>query len=128
MPYWSIHCPYCHGYITDALLECLPAAKRTHPGYTLLFQAQPGAALACPYCNRAFGFEKAGTPQAPASGWPIFRYSRVQLEVKKQADGELPTTPLAVWALTHRFTQPGTQQPLIHYTYAEQAPPDETVP
>ena len=69
MPYWSIYCLYCHGYITDALLECLPAGKRTHPGYQLLFQAQPGAVLACPYCNGLFGFDTAGTPRAPVSGW-----------------------------------------------------------
>jgi hypothetical protein len=128
MPYWSIHCPYCHGYITDALLECVPAGKRAHPAYRLLFQAQPGAALACAYCNRLFGFDKAGTPIAPTSGWPVFRYGRAELEVKKQADGEPAGTPLADWALRQRFTQPGTHQPFSAYTYAEQVPPDEAVP
>ena len=43
-------------------------------------------------------------------------------------DGEPPTTPLTAWALQHRFTQPGGHQPFGNYTYAEQAPPDETVP
>jgi hypothetical protein len=43
-------------------------------------------------------------------------------------DFELPATSLAVWALKHRFMQPGTHQPLVSYVYAEQAPADETVP
>jgi hypothetical protein len=128
MPYWSIYCLYCHGYIVDALLECLPAAKRSHLAYALLFNARPGAALACPYCNGLIGFDNMGQPQAPQSGWPVFRYGRAELELKKKADGELPATTLPDWALRHRFTQPGTHQPLSGYTYAEQAPPDETVP
>jgi hypothetical protein len=51
MPYWSIYCLYCGGYIADALLECVPAAKQLLLAYHQLFLAQPGAALACPYCN-----------------------------------------------------------------------------
>src|SRR5947207_1015470 len=31
MPYWSVFCPSCHGYIADALLECVPAAERSDP-------------------------------------------------------------------------------------------------
>jgi hypothetical protein len=128
MPYWSICCLHCHGYIADALLECLPAGKRASPAYAVLFNARPGAALACPYCNRLLGFDDTGRPQAPQSGWPVFRYGRRELELKKQADGEPAATPLPDWALRHRFTQPGGQQPLTNYTYAEQAPPDEAVP
>jgi hypothetical protein len=128
MPYWSIYCLYCHGYITDALLECLPRGNRVHSAYSLLFMAQPGAALACPYCNRLFGFDDVGTPCPAVSGWPVFRYGRAELEFKKLADGEASATPLAEWALKHRFTQPGTHQPFSGYTYAEQAPPNETVP
>ncbi len=41
MPYWSIYCLYCRGYIADALLECLPAAKRSMAAYRLLFQTKP---------------------------------------------------------------------------------------
>ena len=51
MPYWSIYCLDCRGYIADAPLECLPAAKRSVAAYRLLFQAKAGAAIACPYCN-----------------------------------------------------------------------------
>jgi hypothetical protein len=65
MPYWSIYWRYCHGYTVDALLECIPAANRLHPGYKLLFNAQPGAALACPYCNGLFGFDDDGQVQKP---------------------------------------------------------------
>ena len=54
--------------------------------------------------------------------------TRAELEIKKQADGEPPHTPLADWALRHRFTRPGSHDPLGGYTYAEQAAPDETVP
>jgi hypothetical protein len=128
MPYWSIYCLHCGGYLADALLECVPAGKRSDPAFKLLFNAQPGAALACPYCNGLIAFDQAGQPQAPASGWAVFRYGLAELEVKKLTDGEPPTTPLPVWALRHRFTRPGTHQPLTEYTYAEQAPTDETVP
>jgi hypothetical protein len=128
MPYWSIYCLYCRGYIIDALLECVPAAKRTDPGYKLLFQAKPGAALACPYCNGLIGFDDHGQPKVPESGWPVFRYGAVELETKKLADGEPQSTPLPDWALRCRFVQPGTHQPLINYTHAEQAPQNEVVP
>lgn len=128
MPYWSIYCLYCNGYIVDALLECLPAAKRLRPEYKLLLHGKSGAALACPYCNDLLGFDNAGQPRSPQTGWPVFRYGRAELELKMQADGEPPGTPLRDWALKHRFTQPGTHEPLTDYTYAENAPPDETVP
>lgn len=128
MPYWSIYCLYCRGYLADALLECLPAARRSAAAYRLLFQARAGAAIACPYCDRLFGFDDHGQPQAPRTGWPVFRYGRAELEVKKQADGEPPDVSLEAWALRHRFTQPGSHSPFTCYTYAEQSPPDEVVP
>jgi hypothetical protein len=128
MPYWSVYCLYCQGYIVDALLECIPVAKRSVPAFRMLFNAQPGGALACPYCNGLLGFDDDGRPRAPEPGWPVFRYGRAELEVKKLADGDPTATALTDWALRHRFTQPGTHRPLANYTYAEQAPPDETVP
>ena len=128
MPYWSVYCLLCRGYIADALLECLPQTARSHTAYRLLFQAKAGTALACPYCNGLFGFDDSGQPRIPPSGWPVFRYGQMELEIKKQADGEPPATSLADWALRHRFVQPGTHQPFTEYTYAEQAPPDELVP
>jgi hypothetical protein len=128
MPYWSIYCLYCHGYIADALLECVPAGKRSEPAFRFLFNAQPGAALACPYCGGLVSFDDAGRPRPPQTGWPVFRYGQAELENKKQSDGEGATTPLSVWALRYRFTQPGTHQPLTQYTYAEHAPPHESVP
>src|SRR5438874_2635983 len=70
----------CQGFIIDALLECLPAQRRQEPAYRLLFQAQPGAALACPYCNGLLGFDNSGNPQPPQSGWPIFHYGKAVLE------------------------------------------------
>jgi hypothetical protein len=128
MPYWSIYCLFCRGYIIDALLECLPAVQRLKPAFKRLFHAQPGAALACPYCNGLFGFDDAGRPCVPDPGWPVFRYGQAELEAKKLADGESAATPLTDWALRHRFPQPGTHQPLAGYVYAEHAPPDEVVP
>jgi hypothetical protein len=128
MPYWSLVCLYCHGYLADALLECVPVAKRSNLAYRLLFQARPGAALACPYCNGLIGFDDRQRPQVPQRGWPVFRYGEAELDVKKRTDGEPPQTPLTDWALRHRFTRPGTHHPFRGYTYAEQAPPDETVP
>jgi hypothetical protein len=128
MPYWSIYCLYCGGYISDALLECVPLVKRADAGYKLLFQAKPGAALACPYCNGLIGFNDLGQPAVPRAGWPVFRYGRAELEIKKLADGEAATTLLADWALKYRFIQPGSHRPLTTYTYAEQATAHETVP
>jgi hypothetical protein len=128
MPYWSIYCLYCHGYSADALIEFLPASKRLMDAYRLLFQAKPGAALACPNCNGLLGFDDSGQPHIPQSGWPVFRYGRAELEVKRRADGEPSSVSLEAWALRHRFTQPGTHVPLSGYTYAKQAPADEIVP
>lgn len=128
MPYWSVFCLYCRGYIADALLECLPAGKRSSVAYRLLFQARPGAALACPYCSGLFGFDDDGQPAVPQSGWPVFRYGRAELEIKKGADGEPRGVSLEEWALRHRFRQPGTHDPLRGYIYAEHAPADEVVP
>ena len=82
-----------------------------------------GAAIACPYCDGLLGFDDSGQPQVPRSGWPVFRYGRAELEIKKQADGEPPDVSLEAWALRHRFTQPGSHSPLNSYTYAEQRPP-----
>src|SRR5262245_16168143 len=127
----------------DAILEhLLPVLSRLHRGcppgvsasgktiaaYRQLFHARAGAALACAYCNGLIGFDDRGQPRIPEPGWPVFRYGRAELEVKKQADGEPPHAPLADWALRCRFTQPGTHDPFGNYVYAEQAPPDETVP
>ena len=129
MPYWSASfCLYCRGYIADALLECIPMSARPTAAYRRLFQARAGAALACPYCDGLLGFDDSGTPQIPRSGWPVLRYGRAELEIKKEADGEPPDVTLEAWALRHRFTRPGTHLPFSGYTYAEQAPPDEVVP
>jgi hypothetical protein len=128
MPYWSIYCLYCGGFIADALLECVPAARQREAAYLLLAHTQPGAALACPYCNGLLGFDQAGQPQPPQTGWPVFRYGRAELEIKKQDDGVAASTSLGDWALQYRFLRPGTHLPLSEYTYAEQAPPHETVP
>ena len=128
MPYWGIYCLYCQGYILDALLECLPPQQKSHQAYRLLFNGLPGAALACPYCGGFIGFNDAGKPVIPQNGWPVFRYAQTELELKRQEDNEPAGTPLPVWALKHRFMQPGSQQPLVNYIYAEQLPTNETVP
>ena len=128
MPYWNVVCLYCQGLIIDALLECVPAARQAVAAYRSLFLAQPGAAFACPYCNGLIGFDQNGQPQSPASGWPVFRYGRDELERKKQADGEPANVTLAEWLRKHRLTQPGTHEPLTEYTYAEDAAADELVP
>src|SRR5262245_48160070 len=98
MPYWSIYCLYCSEYIIDALLECVPMSQRSNPAFDLLLKAQPGAALACPYCNALFGLDANGQPQAPQRGWPVFRYGKAELEIKKVMDGEPLSTALADWA------------------------------
>ena len=128
MPYWSIYCIVCGGYISDALLECVPLKSRSSPAYRLLFLSLPGAALACAYCGGFIGFDDEGGPKAAESGWPVFRYGHAELNLKKQADGDPAATTLTDWAIRHRFTQPGSHLPFASYLYAEQAPPDEVVP
>ncbi len=128
MPYWAIFCFYCQGYISDALLECLAPNKKSHAAFRTLFFRKPGAALACPYCNGLIGFDDFKQPRVPEAGWPVFRYSQVELELKKRDDGAAPAASLTDWASVFRFSKPGTHQPFASYTYAEQAPPDETVP
>jgi hypothetical protein len=117
MPYWSIHCISCGGYIIDALLECIPPSNRSNPAFKFLFGMRPGAALACPYCGELIGFDSAGRVQVPERGWPVFRYGYKELLRKKLADGEPFETSLVEWALRHRFTEPGTHEPLIEYRY-----------
>jgi hypothetical protein len=68
MPYWSIYCLVCHGYVIDALLECIPTDKRSDPAFHLLFRMQPGAALACPYCGGMIGFDDTGRVRTPEPG------------------------------------------------------------
>jgi hypothetical protein len=128
MPYWSIYCIVCQGYIIDALLECIPSEKQRDPAFQLLFRMRPGAALACPYCGGLIGFENSGRVQPAQSSWPVFRYGHSQLMAKKLADGESSNTPLTDWALQFRFTQPGTHLPFSEYLYADDAPDHETVP
>src|SRR5262245_11705753 len=128
MPYWSIYCLYCGGYIADALLECIPVGQRACAAFQALFHSRPGAALACPYCNSLIGFDAAGQPRIADSRWPVFRYGRKEIELKRQADGEPDRTSLTDWALRHRFTQPGTHLPLSNYSYAEDRPTNEIVP
>lgn len=118
---------YCQGYIADALLECVPSEQRAHPSFKLLFNARPGVAFACPYCDGLIAFDEDCTPVVPQSGWKVFRYGKANLELKKLADGEPASVSLADWALRHRFIIPGTHQPFAGYIYAEQAPIDEVV-
>jgi hypothetical protein len=49
-------------------------------------------------------------------------------EAKKLADGEPAATDLSDWALRYRFMNPGTNLPLLEYTYAEDAPAHDIVP
>jgi hypothetical protein len=128
MPYWSLYCLLCNGYIADALLECVPASRQILGAFQSLFNARPGAALACPYCNGLIGFDASGQPRLPEPGWLVFRYGWAELEVKKLTDGEPGPVTLGEWAQRHRFTQPGTHPPFGNYLYAEQAPANETVP
>ena len=128
MPYWGVYCVLCGGYLADALLKCVPLIRRSDPAFRSLFLERPGGALACPYCDGLIGFNDAGRLQIAPSGWPVFRYGRTESERKRQADDEPSEVTLADWALRHRFTKPGQHLPLKGYTYAEDAPADETVP
>ena len=128
MPYWSVMCLWCQGEIVDALLECIPAEKRSSPAFHSLSFCKPGAALACPYCNGLIAFDNDGNVSPPTSGWPIFRYGRALCEDKKLTDGEPAATALSDWALHYRFINPGTHLPMTEYTYAEDSPAPDIVP
>ncbi len=128
MPYWSVLCLWCQGEIVDALLECVPAEKRSSTAYRSLSLCKPGGALACPFCNGLIAFDDDGNVSPPTSGWPVFRYGRALCEAKKLADGAPAATTLPDWALQYRFMNPGTHLPLTEYTYAEDAPAHEIVP
>ena len=91
-------------------------------------RALPGAALACPYCSTPIGFDNKGTLIKAATGTPLLRYSRAELEKKMQADGAPPGTTLPQWALGYQFDRPRTHPPLVNYLFAEQATSNETVP
>jgi hypothetical protein len=130
-PYWGKTCPLCGGHIADSLLECLPPDKFDSPEGKALRMELPGGALACPYCGGLISFDDEGELEAAKSGLPVLRYSRARLHTKMtdaNEDNQPPQTPLPEWALNHRFTEPGTHQPLEGYLYAENAPTDETVP
>lgn len=118
MPYWSQFCCLCQGYIADALLECLPPEDFNSTTGKLLRGMQPGAALACPYCHGAIGFDAQGQLVAADPAWPVLPYSRSALELKKDADGAGPQVTLEEWALQYRFPQPGSQLPLVQYPFA----------
>jgi hypothetical protein len=127
MPYWSIYCVFCSGFVQDELLECVPDRMRSEVAFRRLLKCEPGAALACPYCGGLLGFDDDGKSKIADSGWPVYRYGLEKLEEKKVDDGETAMS-LTDWALKHRFLQPGTHLPFTDYTYAEHAPPNEIVP
>jgi len=127
LPPWFIACPRCGERIEDALLECIPVVRQRGPEYRLLFTCRPGAAIACPFCNGLIGFDAEGNPTEPSSGWPVVRYSRELLEMKREHD-ECSQMTLCAW-YTHRgLGRPGDREPFTDYTYSQNAPPDETVP
>ncbi len=103
MPCWSIFCLYCRGYIADALLECVPASKRSAPAYRLLSRLRPGPPSRVRIATISSALMMPGRPRALGSGWPVFRYGRAELEIKRQADGEPADVSLANWALPASF-------------------------
>ncbi len=117
MPYWSLFCCLCQGYIADALLECLPPEDFASPEGKLLRGMRPGAALACPYCRQAIGFDGQGQLVAADPAWRVLRYSQSAMELKKDTDGANSLT-LQEWALQYRFQRPGRHLPLVEYPFA----------
>jgi hypothetical protein len=128
MPYWSVFCVLCRGYIADALLECLPPAKFDGPEGKLLRADSSGVALACPYCGGLIGFNANRQLIAAPSGWPVLRYSRAKLEEKKTDDGEPAQVSVSEWALRVRFDRPGSHRAFESYRFAEEVADAETVP
>jgi hypothetical protein len=128
MPYWSVLCLWYQGEIaTDYSSASLPKSGWGLRSVRCHF-ASPGAALACPFCNRLIAFDDDGNVSPPISGWPVFGCGRALGDAKKLADGAPAATTLPDWALQYRFINPGTHLPLTEYTYAEFAPAHEIVP
>jgi hypothetical protein len=84
----------------------------------LLRGMRPGAALACPYCHGAIGFDDQERLIVADPDWPVLRYSQTALEIKQAADGASPQMALTEWALQYRFQQPGSHLPLVEYPFA----------
>jgi len=114
--------------IRDLLLECVPKAKKATAAYATLMDLKPGVAFPCPYCGKLLGFDDNQKLQIPQPGWSVIRYGLSELERRREFDGEPPDVSLADWAHKNHWIEPGTHYPLSEYTYAEQAPADETVP
>jgi hypothetical protein len=128
--HWKSFCHHCGEPIYDFLIECVPLEKQKHPAYGHLLRAEPGAAFACPYCDGLLGFSGMYQPlERPESGRPVFRYGQQELEEKKRSDG-VHSGALADWYRNHRLPAPTacTREPFRNYTYASQAPANETVP
>ena len=129
MPYWSVFCLYCGGYIADALLECLPAGKRSRRGLSIVVPG-PSGQLRWPVRIATVSSDSMTTasPRSPGRDGRSSAMDGRSWRSRSGADGEPPDVSLEDWALRHRFRQPGTHDPFRGYTYAEQAPLDETVP
>lgn len=115
VPYWSQPCKLCGGHISDPLLECTAPQG---PAGSTLHAMKPGAALLCPYCHEAIGFNNQGFLDVALKGWPVVKYSKAALEAKKQADGAPAGMSLEEWAKNYRFDRPGFKEPLKDYPYA----------
>jgi hypothetical protein len=127
MPHVELVCLFCAGMIRDLLLECVPKVRRTNLGYNLLMELKPGVAFPCPYCGQLVGFDDRQTLRIPGSGWPVIRLGLAELQMKREFDGQ-PHLSIEEWARTNYWLQPGTHEPLIGYSYAEETPIDEIVP
>jgi hypothetical protein len=79
---------------------------------------KPGAALLCPYCHHAIGFDDQAQLMAAPKGWPEVKYSRAALEDKKQTDGAPASMSLEEWARKYRFDRPGSTEALENHPYA----------
>jgi hypothetical protein len=121
MPYIMQRCPSCNGYISDFLLECMPADRKAEQPLRQVMMEKPGGAVACPYCSTPIGFPTPGKLGLAQPGWPIYRYSQQLLEMKRESDGAPEGISIQQWALEYRLTEPGSHKPFENYRYAEQA-------
>lgn len=133
MPWWlDFFCPHCKGILRDGLFECFPKDRQGSAECLLLDDCKPGAAFACPYCNGLIGFRLDKKPQKAETSWPVLRYDRDALNRKREQDGFSAQIPLGEWYTQARLWEddrpPVGYPPFGCYTYAEDAPANETVP
>jgi hypothetical protein len=93
-PWPNQSCPHpgCGQPIRDLLVEMVPNADQTRPGFKALLGQTPGGAITCPYCQEAVEYDTDGKSLVP-SALVAFRYSRTKMERRARDYGNHKSPP-----------------------------------